>query len=361
MRYYHVYRALLPFVGAKRAGTDPISRILYRHRARSFALCCFDGEKLCDVQTGGMANARTPVEKDAFFRTASVAKMVSAMMACHLVREGKLALGRDAGEYLGTPLRNPRYPDVPVTVRMLLCHTSSLMDAPAFWQGAKAGALLPHVLSQDVFSHNRPGETFQYSNFGAGVLGAVLEGASGMCLDDLLTHVFPGVRATFYPQHLPPNAVLADCFDVLPKRRQYDALALRKRPCQDKKADPLRHYALAHGNLCITCRDLALIGQKAMVDYEELRIPQVSFGARDPHITEGLGMFIIRDEELCDHVVYGHQGLAYGAVNGLFFDPAAGKGFVLLTGGVSVARKFVLADVNRALIQRLLGGKNHDR
>lgn len=357
MRYYHVYRALLPFVRAKKAGTGLVDRILYRHRAHSFALCCFDGETVGDVQTGGMAADHVPAEKDTFFRTASVAKMVSAMMACYLVREGKLDLDRDAGDYLGIPLRNPRYPDAPITVRMLLCHTSSLTDGPAFWQGAKEGALLSQVLLQDVFSANRPGEKFQYSNFGAGVLGAVLEGASGMCLDDLLKEVFPGVRAAFYPQHLPENAVLADCYDVLPRRRQYDAAALRRRPQQEKKADPLRHYAIAHGNLCITCRDLALIGQKAMLDYAELRIPQVAFGARDPHITEGLGMFIIRDEMLSDRVIYGHQGLAYGAVNGLFFDPEIGKGFVLLTGGVSVARKYVLADVNRALIRLLLGGK----
>ena len=96
----------------------------------------------------------------------------------------------------------------------------------------------------------------------------------------------------------------------------------------------------------------------AMQGYEALREEHIPFGKRDPRITEGLGMFIIRDETISQHIVYGHQGLAYGAVNGVFFDPIKQKGFALLTGGASVARKYVLADLNRDLIRLLIGGKD---
>ena len=53
--------------------------------------------------------------------------------------------------------------------------------------------------------------------------------------------------------------------------------------------------------------------------------------------------------------LYGHQGMAYGACHGLFFDVEKQKGLVFLSSGVSEARRGVLSDVNADLIRLYLG------
>lgn len=356
MRYYRLYRTAIGLLPRKAGEKSPVLRCLQKHRAYGAAVCLFDETGAVQTWTLGSARENVPVTEQTYFRTASVAKMVTAMMAWRLVEQGKLDLDGDVSAYLGTLLRHPRYPDQVITPRMLLSHTSALLDSDAFWQGAQKGTRLDAVLPHAAFGEWKPGEKFAYSNFGAGVMGAVLEGASGKCLDALLRECFPGIIASFYPQNLPEDACLADGRSILPPKKSYDGKALHDRAPVAESCDPLSHYALAHGNLCIRARDLAEISRQAMTGFEMLRTPHIAFGQRDPHITEGLGMFIIRDEKLSPRVIYGHQGLAYGVVNGAFFDPETGKGFVLLTSGVSLARKYVLADVNRDLCQLLLGG-----
>ena len=82
-----------------------------------------------------------------------------------------------------------------------------------------------------------------------------------------------------------------------------------------------------------------------------MREPLSAFGQRDPHLQEGLGCFIYRDPAL-PFALYGHQGLAYGAVHGLFFrtDAIAGyTGFVILTSAASEQRDGVITALNRDL------------
>ena len=45
-----------------------------------------------------------------------------------LVEQGRLDLDRDVSDYLGWSLRNPAFPDRPITLRLLLSHRSSLRD-----------------------------------------------------------------------------------------------------------------------------------------------------------------------------------------------------------------------------------------
>ena len=69
-----------------------------------------------------------PADRDTLYRIASISKLVTTLGVMRLVEEGRLALDTDVGEYLGWRLRNPHFPETPITVRMLLTHTSSLRD-----------------------------------------------------------------------------------------------------------------------------------------------------------------------------------------------------------------------------------------
>lgn len=73
-----------------------------------------------------------PVNDQTRFRVASISKLVVALGAMRLVEQGKLDLEADVGEYLGFALRNPAFPRVPIRVRHLLSHTSSLRDGSCY-------------------------------------------------------------------------------------------------------------------------------------------------------------------------------------------------------------------------------------
>lgn len=131
-----------------------------------------------------------PVRTDTLFRIASISKFVTTIGLMQLVEQGKINLDADASDYLGFRLRNPDFPDVPITTRMLLSHTASIADAddyviPAdqkvsdfFAPSRQRGSATYHFLPQ-----RRPGTWFSYCNLCYGLIGTMIERASGERFD----------------------------------------------------------------------------------------------------------------------------------------------------------------------------------
>ena len=72
--------------------------------------------------------SRRRVTIDDPVRVASVSKMVTAIGVMQLVDTGKIDLNSDVSRWLGWPLRNPAFPDRPITLSMLLSHTASVRE-----------------------------------------------------------------------------------------------------------------------------------------------------------------------------------------------------------------------------------------
>jgi len=132
-----------------------------------------------------------PVTRDTRFRVASVSKHFTIFTIMQLVEQGKLDLDADASKYLGFSLRNPNYPDTPITVRMLASHTSSLRDGKVY-------SLAPELSVKEFFSPTGknwengahfapkgedPGEFFCYANLNYGLLGTIIECVTGERFD----------------------------------------------------------------------------------------------------------------------------------------------------------------------------------
>ncbi len=81
------------------------------------------------VVQGDAGVAGRPVTLDDPARVASISKLVVAIAAMRLAEQGVLDLDRDVGLYLGWPVRNPTFPNAPVTMRALLSHQSGLRDS----------------------------------------------------------------------------------------------------------------------------------------------------------------------------------------------------------------------------------------
>ncbi len=132
-----------------------------------------------------------PMERDSRFRIASVSKMFTVFTIMQLVEQGKLGLDDDVGELLGFSLRNPCYPDIPVTVGMLASHTSSIRDGRVYSIPPEKGLeefFRPGGEYWENGAHfspkgQAPGEFFEYCNLNYGLLGTIIEVVTGKRFD----------------------------------------------------------------------------------------------------------------------------------------------------------------------------------
>jgi len=327
-----------------------VSDILRRHHTVSGAVATFDGKGMTGLCLYG------DVGKDTFYRTASISKHITAMGAWRLHEAGMIDLDADVDNYLSCSLRHPQAPDAPITLRRLLSHTAGIHDGDSYLTACLRSMPLSDLMRGD--SHTETFGGFEYSNLGAGIAACALEGMLGKPFEEIMQEAVFGplrLHASFYPQKLQGD--IANAYRVLPpgKKPILNAALRQKRPLPNNAPDPEHHYLLSQGNLYISVPDLAKLGAELMRErYAPMRRHLADFGARDEHLSMGLSTFIVHD--ILPQTVYGHQGLAYGAMHGLFYDPAAQRGFALLTSGCSEARLGVLSDVNIALMRLILDG-----
>lgn len=338
---------------------EGIRRALQAHCAVGAAVALFDDAAVTGTLAYGAArfeNGRpVPVTPDTVFRAASVSKHVTALAVMRLAQAEQIDLDADVDEYLPCSLRHPAAPKLPVTLRRLLSHTAGIQDGASYIAACRNNPPLSALFPGDCFA--AAPDRFVYSNLGAGVIACVLEGMLGQDFEAIMQRALfepLGIAATFYPQKAGEN--MADAFRVLPAQAAptLNNALRRARPLPAPAPDPARHYLLAQGNLYISAPELARLGREAMQPrYADMRRGIAPFGARAYNLTEGMGTFIVQDAAVCPHTLYGHQGLAYGAMHGLFYDPQSRRGFALLTSGASEARDGVLSDLNKAIMRQV--------
>ncbi len=160
------------------------------------ALC--DGEPVLVHHFGTRDFTRDlPVNDQTKYRIASISKAITATGLMLLVEDGSINLDDDISEHLGFTARNPQHPNVPITVRMVASHTSSIQDGSGYnsFLNATYAATddmpgMTEILSEDgdfftsnIWRTEAPGSFFAYSNLNYGVLATVMESASGQRFD----------------------------------------------------------------------------------------------------------------------------------------------------------------------------------
>mgnify|MGYP004527085879 FL=1 len=156
-----------------------------------------------------------PMDRDTRYRIASISKMFTCTAIMQQVELGRMSLDGDASEYLGFPLRNPHYPDVVITPRLLMAHYGSIRDGNAysipkdvpisecFLPGGRYYGEAEHFAAPDGVHNMAPGGGYYvYSNLNYGLLGTMIERLSGERFDRYMRkHVFEplGAQASFNP------------------------------------------------------------------------------------------------------------------------------------------------------------------
>jgi len=128
-----------------------------------------------------LATAKDTLEMHDIFRIASISKSFTGGAMMLMVDRGLVNLDDPVNDYLSRlpegkkfTVVNPTYPDVPITVRMLLNHTSTIGGSNYSEENS---------FKNITYSKNKPGEVYSYSNMGCCLAGAVVEIASGQRFD----------------------------------------------------------------------------------------------------------------------------------------------------------------------------------
>lgn len=148
-----------------------------------------DRNRILRAEAHGLADiaANRPLKTDSVLRVASISKLVVAIAVWRLVEQGRLDPDRDVSDYLGWRLRHPAHPDVPVTLRRLLSHTSGIVDGPGY--GFALEEQLKDKLTPQHWGSGAPGKRFEYANLNYGIIATVMEAATGERFDRLMTRL----------------------------------------------------------------------------------------------------------------------------------------------------------------------------
>lgn len=152
--------------------------------------------KLAWTGSYGLANREEniPVTDSTMFMIASVSKTITATALLHLWQENGFDLDADINGFLPFEVRNPHFPDDPITFRQLLTHTSSIKDnwnempyfdgdSPISLADFMFNYLSPQGTSyhaeQNFYSY-APQTHYNYCNISAALCGYLVEAISGI-------------------------------------------------------------------------------------------------------------------------------------------------------------------------------------
>jgi len=234
------------------------------HNSAGVSLAVYDGHSglfytyrygYADIGAGRLIDINTKI------RVASLSKLVVAICAMKLVDTDRLDLDEDIGAYLGYQVRSPHYPDIPITARMLLQHTSSIHDSDAFHESVMGGLQIStqSLLERErSYITGRPGSSHLYSNFGYSILGAIIEHVSGMKLDAFARQILftpLDIDAAFHAANLDDASNIATLYDIGHSVvRSVDNLIESRR-----EGDIGQDQHIAQGGLLISAFDFAKI------------------------------------------------------------------------------------------------------
>lgn len=309
---------------------------------------------------------RVPVGPKTYFRCASVTKLVTGMGLMKMMDEGLLDPDEDISTYLGYTVRNKRFMDTPITLRMLMSHTAGLVENKSF---AHKSSVLSDMLDVEKKAGSnfkpevRPGSAYAYSNFGAGITGAIVESVTGMDVSSYMRRTLfepLGIDAAYSATQLADPEDIAATYKKDGSLYAAPSYMLRQEYVQE--ATPDTHYRVTIGSLLIRPRDLAKLGVAlcgdGTVDGVRVLSEEAIAAMRSEHSEETDGItsdspysfFTIRQDTLFDGLrVYGHQGTDEGIVCNLYVEPENELVLVVMTNGCKTTREDGIMRITRRL------------
>ena len=290
-----------------------------------------DGEIVYQRSYGWADPEKTvSVTPEHYYRLASVSKLVTAAAYMRMVEAGRIDLDENIGTYLHLEeeppffASSPRYKKTGISSRMLMTHTACVWcdkfsPKPGVTKALNSQFNKGH---KEYFYQEKPGTAYHYSNYGAGILGCILEAVTGQRLDDAVSELLfdpMDLDAGYSPEYLKiPGNITSDVV------REYG-----------EGIDLDNDYVFSYGSCWMKCADLCRIGMMLcdgglyagerileQSTVQEMISSQKGKGGITVNSPYGLNVARIGFTKLFDkRTVYGHQGMIENILCLLIFDP----------------------------------------
>ena len=322
----------------------------------------------------GLSNIRTNqyVNNKTLYKVASISKFITAIGIMKLHEEGLINIDNNINDYLNFNIINPNYNDTAITVKMLLNHTSSLVDSDFYYEmlnathknidKPKISSFFNNVNYDKIFLDEIPGNFFHYSNINYSLLGVIIEKVTKKRFDQYLDEII------FKPLNIKGGFNL-NKIDYQNLSTLYRNSVSQMDNFLEQPSINLESYIIGEHSLLFSphsgCR-ISPIDLLKLIDFflnkgmyydGEKYIKILNSKTIDLMLNSswkydglngdnffnlfnewGLGLQITQNERCSDKIfdnqsMYGHIGRAYGFVGNFFFDLEKNNGFIFFTNG----------------------------
>jgi len=363
--------------------TSELNNIALNNDMMGGAVVIFCENQILDSFYYGKSDYQRNIKADQHtkFRIASISKSITAIAAMQLVEQNLLDINANIGTILGYNVQNPNFPAAAITVKMLLSHTSSIVDGStysAFLNATVNNNPIPNLSELltpsgsfyhiDQFNNKLPGTYFNYANVNYVILGTIVEKISNTRFDVYCRqHIFQplGLDASFNVndlQNINNVAVLyrkisgvwipqADNFQgIQPVHTNLNGYIPGTNGGRFGPQGGLRISAqdLAKIFMCIFNPDFCTTPILTKQSVSAMIANHWTYNGSNGNnygglfLSWGLGIHRITSTPGNDIVLpgsntmFGHTGEAYGLVSDAYYDSTRNVGLVFITNGVGI-------------------------
>jgi CubicO group peptidase (beta-lactamase class C family) len=285
-----------------------------------------------------------PLTNESIFRIASISKSFTTTAIMQLVAKKQISLDQDVSELVGFKIRNPKFPNTVITLKMLLSHRSSINDSEGYFS---LDAIDPAKNPNWEKSYNayEPNKGYMYCNLNYNLAGSILEKLTGVRFDKYIQQQILdplGLYGGYNVNALDSN-LIAKIYEFNKETKGFTLSPNAYAP----RTEEISNYTMGRstpifsptGGMKISANDLAkyMIMHSQLGKYEGGRmIPKKLSQQMQAIISEeeNYGMALETSTQLIQgKTMIGHTGVAYGLYSLMFFEPKEKIGFVVITNG----------------------------
>lgn len=346
-----------------------LKNAMKKNNAIGMAVAAVKDGKIVYTKSFGYKDRENKIElkNDDIFRIASISKSFTATAIMQMVEQGKINLEEDVSTYLGFKVQNLSYPNVPITIRMILSHSSSINDTEGYFA---INVLNPDSSATytNAYNNYEPGTKYDYCNLGFNTLGTILERVSGERFDQyIVNHILKPIGAYGgYNVNDLDSTKFVRLYEEQP-----DGSFIYSPDAYAKRTSQIANYHFGHstpvfsptGGMKISATDLAKVmimhmnlGKIAMegsadslqiIDRHSSELMQTKM-ISPTNEGDAYGFAIRISDQLIDgKTMIGHTGSAYGVYTTMFWDKERKNGFIVLINGSKASREKTFIALNR--------------
>ncbi len=318
-----------------------LDEAMEKNYVMGMSVAVFKDDEILYTYSNGYADEenKIPFTADTRSRVASVSKMITSMVMMTLYDKGLITPDSELSELTGLPFDAPGNKNK-VKLWHLMSHTAGFYDTDAF---RNDGVQDLNYLLKNSHRDYEPGTNYLYTNFGAGTAGAVIERLTDEFFFDYAD------ECLFKPLGMDAGYNIEMISDKKSVAKLYDYYEDTVTDVQNWRRNKRFYSYIGKGNSCycaqceliINVKDLARLGMVMTNDgtLDNVRILSKNAVAEmekryfsTPYYDMGLSVRIY-DELVEGRTIYGHNGIAFGAVTGLYYDPVDKTGVTIITNG----------------------------